>query len=519
MISEENINFSTKSLSQYYVTVFPLSHKYKFSKYSVIKSLFGDAFMPLLKKKVEYVNDYQSGAQYWKIDKGNIDWQLSKRNFLATLSSFTQDSLKDLLEIKIVSRTNWMLGYCYMSFEFSISPDGNYNNNFSEIEDRLDSLQRIFFEKALRQRKRGNRTFGKYSTFKITYLASQTDFPVNDLYYKILITNFMPWSRLPKDPIRSGAQEKVLKDAGPIEKYLYSLHMSKEYAWILDLVTTENKNPQLIFVGSSRDTYGNDFDPYNLRITSLSKNAAETAELSNYFNAFGKGESKFYHSYGPKTRLEKFFDSLLNINIQSLVFDIGLAREIDDLQNKIGGLGNDITRYGKWNKSKLRRINSKIFNLSIKALEYNNRIKAFKDHFSKIQIRKSYSELKIPSKLFPYFDYKDSTLASLNWSPYQETSYRFDDILETKPIVIGNKFRKADTSEFAKIVSSKAKKELNAKEQKVDQAIGQLNELSKKFEPVLTGINNTSLLRWTTVLSIVTIILVFLDVLGILKNI
>lgn len=194
---------------------------------------------------------------------------------------------------------------------------------------------------------------------------------------------------------------------------------------------------------------------------------------------------------------------------------MNLSVEVDNLHNSIGNISNRISNYGRWSRGKLLRVHSKILDLTIRAFEYKSRIQAFQNEISSRRPKKSSFEFKVPNERFPYFDYQDSILASLLWSPDRDTDYGGFQIPETKPFLRENLATNEEHPLFTKQYIESVEGMLESIQNDIENAISKLNDLSKSIEPVIVGIHNERLLKWTLVVSVATIILVVINLLQI----
>ena len=513
MAGKKSGTFQVGVIRQYYVSVFPLSYKHKVSRSSVIKSLLGDSLIPLIKKRVVYENDFYGGRQVWQFSKECLNWQLSRQKYGGLISNYYSKELDNISEIRIASGVNGRLGYRYIIMEFCIDTTERGTDGFPQSESNLDSMQIRFFNSAIRKRHMRHNLSKDFTTFNLTYIATKTDLSIEQAYLEMRLGNFPQKSRLPKDPITYKFQEETLEKADSVGKYLHSLQVSKRNTWILDMDIAEKSGLYLVLVGAQRGQSEEVMNPYGLRLCGLFADNVDFTELYSPFKSFEKSEEGNYFS--NKSYLESIFDSLLNLNLEKATLSMGLSLEIDALHDHIGQISNSITNYGRWSRGKLLKLHSKILDLTIRAFEYKSRIQAFQKEISSKRPKKSKFEFKVPNELFPYFDYQDSILASLLWSPDWDIDYGHFRIPETKPFLRENVTASGEPSLFTNQFIKGVERNLDSVQNEVEKAIAKLNDLSKRIEPVIVGIHNDRLLKWTLAVSVATIILVVINLLQI----
>lgn len=510
MTVEQKDLFNTEVIKQYYVSVFPLSYKYKFTKSSVIKSVLGDVTILKRRKLVFYRYDFDSEESIWRFDKKCIDWKLKSQSYEGILSGSYQNAFDNIYEIRIFSRTNYRLGYKYIILEFCISPSKNSTEVFSKIEPDLDSMQTKFFYRSIQKRLGIRRDSKEFARFDLTYISTRTDLSMIEALLQIRYGNLLSSSRLPKRVFSHGYQE-ALEKATPVERYLKSLLVSKRNTWILDVNFSKKYGPNLVLAGSRKDGYAEELNPYKIRLCGLFNKNVELTELHSPFSIFetNKGNERSY--FGDKSYLESLFDSLLTINLDGATLSRGLLLEIMQLHEQIDKISNSLTNYGKWSERKMLRLHSKILGLTIRAYEYKSRIQAFQTDISKKYPKQSKHEFKVPADRFPYFDYQDYALASLWWSPDENLDLGNVKIEKVKPILKETFVPEGENSLFTTQFIEYAKKDLDSASREAEKAIEKLTDMNKRFEPVVTAIHSKRLLWWTLVVSGATIALVLLD--------
>jgi hypothetical protein len=510
MTVERKGQFNTEVIKQYYVAVFPISYKYKFTKSSVIKSVLGDVTILKRRKLVYYLSDLYKEESIWQFDKRCIDWKLKSQSYEGILSGSYRNAFDNIYEIRVFSRADYRLGYKYIVLEFCVSPSKNSTEVFSKIESDLDSMKTQFFNHLIQKRLGIRKDSKECPTFKFTYIATRTDLSMAEAYLEIRYGNQLLSSRLPKGISSHGYQE-VLEKATPVERYLKSLLVSKRNAWLLDQDFTEKYGSYMVLAGSQEGGYGEKMNSCNIRLCGLFNKNIELTELHSPFNIFetNKGNERSY--FIDKSYLESLFDSLLAINLDEATLSMGLLLEIKELHEQIDKISNSLTNYGKWSERKMLRLHSKILKLTIRAYEYKSRIQAFQTDISKKYPKQSKFEVKIPADPFPYFDIQDYALASLWWSPDEDLDFGYVKIEEVKPILKETFVPKGDNSLFTTQFIGHAKDDLNSASKEAERAIEKLTNMNKRFEPVVTAIHSKRLLWWTLVVSGATIALVILN--------